>query len=190
MIDMGATGDEEPSGVGANTPEEALSVETGEVHGAALSRRPSPQFSVVLVILAVLVAYVGVSGLGQGLRAARGEGAPGVFTMTSITCVQHPGHESCTCNGTFTGDAGEEPRSVYLHAAGRDTCVEDASIPAGDVGASNRVYGPDGSREWILSVFILVACAAVIGGVAMTWVRHLWATTRPRSGERTGRNVG
>ena len=162
----------------------------GRTPGSGRTPKPSPWFSVVLVVLSVLVAYVGVSGLGQGLRAARGEGAPGVFTMTSITCVQHPGHESCTCNGTFTGDAGEEPRNVHLHAAGRDTCVKDELIPAVDAGASNRVYGPDGSREWILSVFILVVCVAVVGGVAMNGMRHLRGATRSRSKERPGRGAG
>jgi hypothetical protein len=127
----------------------------------------------VLVVLAALVAYVGFAGLEQGLRAARGEGVPGVFTATSITCVQHPGHESCTCNGTFTGAGGGEPRGVYLHAAGRDTCEEGVRIPAVDAGAANRVYGPDGSREWILSSLVLAACPALVGGVAANWVRYL-----------------
>ncbi|PDP87892.1 hypothetical protein CQJ94_09560 [Glycomyces fuscus] len=135
--------------------------------------RPSPWFSAVLVVLVALVAYVGSAGLEQGLRAARGEGAPGVFTATSLTCVQHPGHESCTCNGTFTAAEGGEARGVHLHAAGRDTCQEGARIPAVDAGASNRVYGPDGSREWVLSSLVLAACLAVVGGVVVNWARYL-----------------
>lgn len=65
---------------------------------------------------------------------------------------------------------------MYLHAAGRDTCEEGARIPAVDAGASNRVYGPDGSREWILSSFVLAACLAVVGGVGVNWVRYLRRT--------------
>ncbi|WP_435110921.1 hypothetical protein [Nocardiopsis synnemataformans] len=161
---------------GAEVPTDARAgVGSGAARGAG---RPSPQFSVVLVVLAALVAYVGFAGLEQGLRAARGEGAPGVFTVTSITCVQHPGHESCTCNGTFTGVGGGEPRGVYLHAAGRDTCEEGARISAVDAGASNRVYGPDGSREWILSSLILAACLGLVGGVAANWVRYLRRAVR------------
>ncbi|MFC9088479.1 hypothetical protein [Nocardiopsis dassonvillei] len=156
---------------GAEGPADARAgVGPGTARGAG---RPSPGFSAVLVVLAALVAYVGSAGLEQGLRAARGEGVPGVFTATGVTCVQHPGHESCTCNGTFTGAGGGEPRGVYLHAAGRDTCEEGARIPAVDAGAANRVYGPDGSREWILSSLVLAACPALVGGVAANWVRYL-----------------
>lgn len=136
-------------------------------------RAPSLPFSLVLLLLVAGVAYVGFAGLDQSLRAARGEGAPGVFTMSSLSCVQHPGHESCTCNGTYTADSDGEARGVYLHAAGRETCQEDEEIPAVDVGAENRVYGPDGSREWILSSVLLAGSAAAVGGITATWVRHL-----------------
>lgn len=141
--------------------------------GGKAPKRPSPQFSAVLLLLTAMVAYVGFAGLEQGLRAARGEGAPGVFTAISLTCVQHPGHESCTCNGSFTSAEDGEPRGVYLHAAGRDTCEEDTQIPAVDAGAANRVYGPDGSREWILSSSILAVCLAAVIGVAVNWARYL-----------------
>ncbi len=162
--DHGATGSGDPRSDGGGF---------GEGRAARSPRRPSPQFSVVLLLLVAMVAYVGFSGLEQGLRAARGEGVPGVFTASSLTCVQHPGHESCVCNGTFASAGGGEPRRVYLHAAGRDTCREGARIPSVDAGASNRVYGPDGSREWILSSLILAACTALVGGVAVNWVRYL-----------------
>ncbi|MEE2047853.1 hypothetical protein Q7689_31465, partial [Nocardiopsis tropica] len=108
----------------------------------------------------------------------RGEGAPGVFTVSALSCVQHPGHESCTCHGRYTPDSGGETRGVYLHAAGRDTCREGEEIPAADVGAANRVYGPDGSREWILSSVLLAGSAAAVGGLTVTWVRHVRVLTR------------
>ncbi|WP_075927421.1 hypothetical protein [Nocardiopsis sp. CNR-923] len=60
---------------------------------------------------------------------------------------------------------------MYLHAAGRETCVEGESIAAVDVGADHRVYGPDGSREWILSVLLLLGPLAVAVGIAVSWVR-------------------
>ncbi|NYH51509.1 hypothetical protein HNR06_001098 [Nocardiopsis arvandica] len=166
-------------GTGTTGTDSDTGIDAGRADGHGTRgrrRRPSPQFSVVIVVLAALVAYVGLAGLEQGLRAARGEGVPGVFTVGGITCVQHPGHESCTCNGSFADAGGGEPRAVYLHAAGRDTCEEGARIPAVDAGASNRVYGPDGSREWILSSFVLAACLAVVGGVGVNWVRYLRRT--------------
>ncbi|MFJ9554138.1 hypothetical protein ACIRPH_09995 [Nocardiopsis sp. NPDC101807] len=140
---------------------------------AGARRRPSPAFSLVLLLLVAGVAYVGSAGLDQSLRAARGEGTPGVFTVSALSCVQHPGHESCTCHGRYTPDSGGEARGVYLHAAGRDTCREGEEVPAVDVGAGNRVYGPDGSREWMLSSVLLAGSAAAVGGLTVTWVRHV-----------------
>lgn len=135
--------------------------------------RPSVPFSLLLLLLVATVAYVGAAGFDQSLRAARGEGAPGMFTAADLTCVQHPGHESCTCNGSFTADGGGEPRGAYLHAAGRDRCLEGARIPAVDAGAANRVYGPDGSREWLFSLSVLAVSLSVAGGLAVRWVRYL-----------------
>lgn len=138
------------------------------------TRRRSPAFSLVLLALAVLIGYTGWAGLEQGLQAARGEGTPGVFTVAELTCVQHPGHESCTCHGEFAPEDaaadGGEPRAVYLHAAGRDACAHGAQIDAVDAGAANRVYGPDGSREWVLSVLLLAAAAGGAGGVTFRLV--------------------
>lgn len=149
-------------------------------HGGHGTRRRSAAFPLVLLALFVLVGYVGFAGLGQGMQAARGEGAPGVFTVTELTCVQHPGHESCTCHGEFapegtTAEDGES-RAVYLHAAGRDTCEHGAQIAAVDAGAANRVYGPDGSREWILSLLLLGAAVGGVGGVALRLVRSAKGT--------------
>lgn len=122
----------------------------------------SPAFAVVLLVLAATVAYVGLAGLDRGLRAVRGEGTPGVFTATALTCVQHPGHESCGCEGTFAAMDGGSVREVTLHAAGRDTCVEGEEIAAVDVGSDTRVYGPDGSREWIFSAFLLAGASVAV----------------------------
>lgn len=141
-------------------------------------RRPSLPFSLALLLLAALAAYVGVAGLDQSLRAARGEGVPGTFTATSLSCVQHPGHESCTCSGTFRPGTGEADRNVQLHAAGHDTCREGEPVPAVDAGAANRVYGPDGSREWLFSLALLAGATAVCAGVPLAWAR--WARARSR----------
>lgn len=136
----------------------------------------SPAFALVLMVLAGTVAYVGLAGLDQGLRAARGEGTQGVFTATALTCVQHPGHESCGCEGTFTAAGGGPAREVTLHAAGRDTCVVGAEVEAVDAGADTRVYGPDGSREWIFSAVLLVGASVAV----------LWSAVQGARGVRGG----
>ncbi|KOX22086.1 hypothetical protein [Nocardiopsis sp. NRRL B-16309] len=141
----------------------------------------SPAFALVLTVLAGTVAYVGLAGLDQGLRAARGEGAPGVFTATALTCVQHPGHESCGCDGTFTAADGGPAREVTLHGAGRDTCVVGTEIAAVDAGADTRVYGPDGSREWIFSAFLLAGASLAVLWSAFQGVLALLDRARHRS---------
>ncbi|RKS05121.1 hypothetical protein DFP74_0712 [Nocardiopsis sp. Huas11] len=125
------------------------------------AKRTFPSFALALLVLAGAVAYVGFAGLDQGLRAARGEGTPGVFTAIALSCVQHPGHESCGCDGTFAGAGGGPDREVTLHGAGRDTCEVGAEIAAVDAGSDTRVYGPDGSREWIFSALLLAGAGAV-----------------------------
>ena len=139
--------------------------------------RPSA-FSLVLLVAALLLGYVGWAGWEQGVRAARGEGTTGTFVVSSLSCVRHPGHESCVCQGTFSPDLPDSPgsqegaedergeRAVRLHAAGRTDCVEGVEIAAVDAGAAGRVYGPGGSREWVLSVVLML----VGGGGAMSVV--------------------
>jgi hypothetical protein len=147
-----------------------------------------PAFALVLMLLAAFVAYAGLAGLDQGLRAARGEGTPGVFTATALTCAQHPGHESCSCDGTFSADGGPG-RGATLHAAGRDTCVEGARIAAVDVGSDTRVYGPDGSREWIASALLLTgALAAVLWSLVLV-VRSVLARPPRRPRTRAARRT-
>ncbi|MFV2198587.1 hypothetical protein [Nocardiopsis sp. LOL_012] len=150
-----------------------------------VSRPPSPFFALVVLILAGLLGYMGVSGLDQGIRAARGEGTPGVFVPAHLSCVQHPGHESCYCLGSFTSEDGGGPRDTTLHAADQDTCLIGASIPAVDAGAPDRVYGPDGSREWILSALITVAALSLPIGLGVLWTRFLLARRRGGTGSAT-----
>ncbi|WP_239646997.1 hypothetical protein [Nocardiopsis salina] len=146
--------------------------------------RPGPRrprfsaFGTVLALLAALVGWIALTGLEQDLRSARGEGAPGVFVPTGAVCVQHPGHESCTCHGTFTGPDAE-PRETVLHAAGRDDCVPETGVAAVDTGASGRVYGPDGSREWLLSGGLIAASALVLTVTAVRTFRPAGRTCPP-----------
>lgn len=140
--------------------------------------RPSA-FSLVLSVAALLLGYVGWAGWEQGVRAARGEGTTGTFVASSLSCVRHPGHESCVCQGTFHPDLPDSPgsqegaedergeRAVRLHAADRADCVEGVEIAAVDAGAADRVYGPGGSREWVFSaVLMLVGGGGAVAVVA------------------------
>ncbi|GLU48691.1 hypothetical protein [Nocardiopsis ansamitocini] len=146
---------------------------TGQRAGAGSRRRgPSPAFNLALLTLALLLVYLAVSNLDRGIRAATADGAPGTFTAASLACIQHPGHESCTCYGTYTADDGAAPRDdVYLYGADRATCVIDQDTRAVDIGAPNRVYGPEGSREWMFTAGLLLAGLALATASTTNLVR-------------------
>ncbi|MFE9246332.1 hypothetical protein [Nocardiopsis sp. NPDC006938] len=146
--------------------------------GAEAARRPSVAFTLVLMVLAATLAYVGLAGVAQGMRAARGEGVQGTFTADDLSCVRHPGHTSCVCAGTFAANDGGPARNVDLHAAGPATCRVGEPVPATDAGASSRVYGPDGSREWLFGAALVAVSLAVPATQALLWAR--WARGRRR----------
>ena len=134
-------------------------------------------FPAVALVLAVLLVWAAVSGLDRSLRAARADGAPGTFTASHVDCVQHPGHESCTCYGAFEPDAGGPANErIYLYGRDRDTCEIGRAAAAVDVGSANRVYGPEGSNEWVLTVGL-----AGVGLGLGAWAVLAWrAAGRPR----------
>ncbi|NYH50598.1 hypothetical protein HNR06_000187 [Nocardiopsis arvandica] len=134
-------------------------------------RRRSPAFTVVMLLVAVLVVSLGAANADRSLRAARAEGTPGTFTGTRLDCVQHPGHESCTCYGTYVPDTGGPERTdVYLYGRERQSCPMGESAPAVDVGAASRVYGPEGSNEWIMTAAMVLAGLGLGGWAIRSWL--------------------
>lgn len=133
-------------------------------------RRQGSAFTVVLLLIAVLIVSMGISNVERSVRAARADGTPGTFTGTSVDCVQHPGHESCTCHGTYRpDDGGPERTDVYLYGRKSQTCPVGEDAAAIDVGSANRVYGPEGSNEWIMTVGVILFGLG-LGG----WAGRLW----------------
>lgn len=129
---------------------------------AARSRRPSA-FSVALTALAVLLLYLAVPNIGTVIRAARADGAPGVNTPVRLSCVQHPGHESCFWSGEFRSDDGTIVRQdVEMYGSDRYTNREGEQVPAVDIGLAHRVYGPGGSNEWVFTALLLLAGLAIL----------------------------
>ncbi|MFD6949718.1 hypothetical protein A6A08_01325 [Nocardiopsis sp. TSRI0078] len=127
-------------------------------------------FTVVLVLLAALVVYMGASNIDRSLRAARAEGEPGTFTASRLDCVQHPGHESCTCYGSYAPDAGGAERAdVYLYGRDRETCPIGEPTEAIDIGAASRVYGPEGSNEWVMTAGVVLVGLAIGGWALRPW---------------------
>jgi len=138
-------------------------------------RRQGSAFSVVLLLIAALIVWAGASNVERSIRAARAEGAPGSFTGSRVDCVQHPGHESCTCYGTFVPDTGGPERAdVYLYGRDRETCPVGDETVAVDVGSVSRVYGPEGSNEWLMTAGL------VLFGIGLgAWASRAWWGPRP-----------
>ncbi|GAA3203341.1 hypothetical protein [Nonomuraea helvata] len=143
----------------------------------ATSRR-SPAFTVALTLFACLLAYLATPNLGTVVRAARADGTPGVFVPRELFCIQHPGHESCVWTGDFRSDDGAVSRSgVEMYGSDRTTHRAGQPARAVDVGAANRVYGPGGSNEWIVTALLLASAAAIL---LFLYVGPRRGTRRPR----------
>ncbi|WP_207549814.1 hypothetical protein [Thermostaphylospora chromogena] len=125
--------------------------------------RRSPAFTVVLTLLAGFLVYLAVPNMGTALRAARADGTPGVFVPQRLYCIQHPGHESCVWVGEFrSGDGKVRRTEVEMYGSDRSSHRRGEAVPAVDVGADSRVYGPGGSNEWIFNVLLILVALAIL----------------------------
>ncbi|MFC4586740.1 hypothetical protein [Sphaerisporangium corydalis] len=122
----------------------------------------SPVFTAALTLIGAFLLYLVIPNIGPAVRAARADGAPGVFTARSVSCVEHPGHESCSWMGDFRSDAGGADRPVALYGSDRDSLRPGMETRAFDVGRPNLVYGPGGSREWVFTALLLLAGLAIL----------------------------
>jgi hypothetical protein len=128
-------------------------------------------FTVALAALGLLLLFWSVPELGPTIKAARADGVSGVFTAGELRCIQHPGHESCVWAGDFTsGDGRVLRRDVELYGSDRGTLAAGRSIHAVDTGRASRVYGPDGSGEWLFTTLLALAGAAMLAVAA----RRVW----------------
>ncbi|MBP2703002.1 hypothetical protein JOL79_04190 [Microbispora sp. RL4-1S] len=150
-------------------------------------RRPFSPLTVVLLLVCALLLSWTAPALGPALRLAAGDGRPGVFTARRLDCVRHPGHESCAWTGEFRSRDGVVLRTgVALAGSGRTTHHAGQRTDAVDVGMANRVYGPDGSNEWIFTVFLFLA---VLGLLAFAVAPVLGAIRRRLAARATPTRV-
>ncbi|GIH61737.1 hypothetical protein [Microbispora siamensis] len=150
--------------------------------------RRSPAFTAALTFVAVFLLFLAVPNIGPVVRAARADGVPGTFTARSVTCIRHPGHESCTWTGDFRSADGAIRRTgVALYGADRDMLREGQQTPAVDVGRQSRVYGPGGSMEWVFTALLLLAALGILLVAYGPPVRNLLrAHTRARTPAPSG----
>ncbi|GAA4938116.1 hypothetical protein GCM10023334_048330 [Nonomuraea thailandensis] len=120
-------------------------------------------FTVTLTLFAGLLVFLGAQNAGTVVSAAFADGQAGRFVPRELSCVQHPGHESCVWTGDFASAGGTVLlRGVELYGSDRTTHRAGLPVPAVDVGAPARVYGPGGSGEWMFRALLLAAAAAIL----------------------------
>ncbi|MEV5606246.1 hypothetical protein AB0L33_32885 [Streptomyces sp. NPDC052299] len=127
--------------------------------------------SSLLLALACLLLYMGLPNLGGALHAATVDGVPGTFTARRLSCVSHPGHETCEWIGTFRSADGTVARTAArLYGSDRDSLTAGKRTSALDIGNPQLVYSSGGSYQWVFVVAMLIA------GYALLWLlarRHL-----------------
>jgi hypothetical protein len=131
------------------------------------TKRRLSGFTVALAVAGLLLLFVSVPELGPAIRAARADGVSGVFTARQLRCIQHPGHESCVWAGEFASDDGRVLRDdVELYGSDRDGLAAGQTTKAVDTGRESRVYGPDGSGEWMFTTLLALAGLTVLAVAA------------------------
>ncbi|WP_063780688.1 hypothetical protein [Nonomuraea sp. SBT364] len=126
-------------------------------------RDRSRAFTVVLTLVAVFLLYLAVPNAGTAVRAARADGVPGTFTPRDLTCVVHPGHESCVWTGEFrSGDGSADRSGVELYGSDRYSNRAGEPVRAVDIGLAHRVYGPGGSNEWVFTALMIAIGLAIL----------------------------
>ncbi|GAA2211451.1 hypothetical protein GCM10009850_069110 [Nonomuraea monospora] len=134
-------------------------------------KRRLSAFTVALAGLGLLLLFWSVPELGPTIKAARADGVSGVFTARELRCIQHPGHESCVWAGDFaSGDGRVVRHDVELYGSERGSTAAGRTVAAVDTGRASRVYGPDGSGEWLFTTLLAVAGVVMVGVAA----RRAW----------------
>jgi hypothetical protein len=118
--------------------------------------------AVLIPLFAVTALVVGSMDLGPAVRAARGDGMPGTFLVTSRECGK-----SCTLYGDFTSDDGSVVRVDVMYLDGTPRVQVGDSLRALDAGDRSGVFRPSGSHQWALIVIVMG-----MGAVGATW--WLW----------------
>jgi hypothetical protein len=138
--------------------------------------RRSVRLTVLLWVGLPVMAYVGVLAainLGPAVRAAQGQGTPGIFTGVREQC----GRGSCTLFGDWVASDGRRTRvNVRLHG-GPDSLGVGDSAPAFDTGDSDGVFANERDRRYV----VLIAGMTLLGAAAAVgWIVFLVRTLHGR----------
>ncbi len=126
---------------------------------------------VLPLAIAVTMVGLGATEMDQSIRAADGQGTPGVVVPTDENCDGDP---PCSWTGNFTSSSGHL-RLTNIDITGGAQAVGQPfrGLYEGRAFIENQVY-PYGSHQWIWDILILIFGAMMLGlaaGVTIAWRR-------------------
>jgi hypothetical protein len=128
--------------------------------------------------LAAMAVVAAAFTVGPAIAAARHEGRPGTFTISSEQCLRR---EGCTWYGTFVSRSGQVTPGVSYDGNLPADSTPGKRIPAIFPGGSPAVFPAHGSLYWVPAILLMLVVGAAVGfGL---WVSPL-GTGRRRAGRQ------
>jgi hypothetical protein len=142
----------------------------GDATGRNVAKATAALFTLIIFLtFAVLAIGLGATEMDQSIRAADGQGIPGVVVPTAENCG---GTGACSWTGNFTSSSGRlRLRSIDVAGGAKEVGRPFGGLYEGSAFIENRVY-PYGSREWIWDIWILVGGAMTLSappGLTIIW---------------------
>jgi hypothetical protein len=110
--------------------------------------------------LAAMAIIAAAFAVGPAIAAARGEGQPGTFTVTSEQCLRR---EGCTWYGTFVSRSGRDTQVVSYDGSLPAGSRPGERIPAILPGGSHAVFPAHGSLYWVPAILLMLVVGAAVG---------------------------
>jgi len=127
---------------------------------------------IIPLAIAVMAIGVGATEMDQSIRAADGEGIPGVVVPTNENC---DGEGPCSWTGNFTSSSGHfRLRNVDISSGAREVGKPFSGLYEGRAFIENQVY-PYGSHQWIWDIWFLIFGAVMLSmptAVTISWWRN------------------
>ena len=126
---------------------------------------------VLPLAIAVTMVGLGATEMDQSIRAADGQGIPGVVVPTDENCGGDP---PCSWTGNFTSSGGRlRLMNIDISGGAQEVGKPFRGLYEGSAFIENQVY-PYGSHQWIWDIGFLIFGAMMLGlaaGVTIAWRR-------------------
>ena len=126
---------------------------------------------VLPLTIAVTMIGLGATEMDQSIRAADGQGIPGVVVPTDENCGGDP---PCSWTGNFTSSGGHlRLKNIDISGGAQKVGKPFHGLYEGSAFFENQVY-PYGSHQWIWDIWFLLFGAMMLSlaaGVTIAWRR-------------------